>query len=126
MVRLSALLVTVATVFAACSAEEPTAPGAVDGQAEAPAPSAPPSDAAYQGAGLARQVCSQCHHVTAGPAPGGLPAASFGEIANRPGVSADSIRTWLTSTHPTMPNFMFDRQTVEQMTAYIMSLRNPE
>ncbi len=94
--------------------------------AQAATPPAPASAPAYQGAGLARQVCAQCHHVTAGPAPAGLPAASFVEIANRDGVSAETIRDWLNSTHPSMPNFMFDASSVDDMAAYIMSLRTAD
>lgn len=82
-----------------------------------------PGDA-YRGAGLARQVCAQCHHVTAGPAPvDNLPAEAFIDIANREGVSAASIAAWLRSSHPSMPNFIFNDQSVEDLTAYIMSLR---
>ena len=93
---------------------------------EAPIPetkTAAPASDAYRGAGLARQVCAQCHHVTAGPPPDGVTAESFIDIANREDVSRASISSWLRSSHPSMPNFIFDDQSVEDLSAYIMSLQ---
>lgn len=83
-----------------------------------------PSDAAYRGAGLARQVCAQCHHVTGGDAPAHVTAESFIDIANRDYVNEESLRAWLTTaTHQSMPAYILDDQSVSDLTAYILSLR---
>lgn len=115
-------LLTIAALAVLVAACEPA-----DERPEAPIPDreieAGAADA-YSGAGLARQVCAQCHHVTAGEPPlANLPADSFIDIANREDVSAASIAAWLRSSHPSMPNFIFNDQSVEDLTAYIMSLR---
>ncbi len=83
-----------------------------------------PSDAAYRGAGLARQVCAQCHHVTGGDAPAHVSAESFIDIANRDDISEASLRAWLTTaSHESMPAYILDEQSVSDLTAYILSLR---
>lgn len=81
------------------------------------------SPEAYRGAGLARQVCAQCHDVTDGSdrsVVGNAP--TFRSVANRPGMTADALEDWLRSTHPTMPNYKFGATETEELVAYIMGL----
>ncbi len=58
------------------------------------------------------------------------PAPSFFDIANRPGVSAQSLQRFITNTHwdvdripMTMPNPMLNKSDVQAVSRYILSLR---
>ncbi|HXZ60067.1 MAG TPA: c-type cytochrome [Steroidobacteraceae bacterium] len=87
-----------------------------------------------RGEHIARLVCSACHVVaTAQEYPPLLNKAtpSFAEIANRPGVSAESLRRFITTTHwdvdklpMSMPNPMLSPADVQAVSRYILSLRN--
>lgn len=71
---------------------------------------------------LARAWCTSCHIVA--PGEGGSDAAPpFETIANRPGLSEDGLRAWLADPHPPMPNLHLSRQEIEQVIAYLRSLR---
>ncbi len=116
----AALFATSACAPEAAQVEPADAPVSLETAGAEP----PPSDAAYRGAGLARQVCAQCHHVTDGDAPAHVSAESFIDIANRDDVSEASLRAWLTTeTHQSMPAYILDEQSVSDLTAYILSLR---
>ncbi len=110
---------------AACAPEEPQVePADAPVLLETAGAETAPSAAAYRGAGLARQVCAQCHHVTGGDAPAHVSAESFIDIANRDEVTEASLRAWLTTeTHQSMPAYILDEQSVSDLTAYILSLR---
>jgi mono/diheme cytochrome c family protein len=80
----------------------------------------------YRGAAIAGQVCAQCHDTSGGSeTKPGFSAASFASVANRAGMDTAKLRYWLTSLHPSMPNYLFDNTTVDDLAAYIMSLRRP-
>jgi mono/diheme cytochrome c family protein len=80
----------------------------------------------YRGAAIAGQVCAQCHDTSGGrDAKPGFSAVSFGSVANRPDMTVAKLEHWLTSSHPSMPNYLFDSTTVDDLAAYIMSLRRP-
>lgn len=86
-----------------------------------------------RGRNIALIVCSACHVVAPDqPDTPQLPqkTPSFQEIANRPDVSARSLRRFVTHTHwdqtaipMTMPNPMLMSDQVDDVAAYIMSLR---
>jgi mono/diheme cytochrome c family protein len=81
--------------------------------------------AVYRGAALARQVCAQCHDISTGSAPErSAGAPSFASVAKRPGTTPDKLRQWLSSSHPSMPNYVFDSSSIDDLTAYIISLAN--
>lgn len=73
-----------------------------------------------RGAQLARQWCSNCH-VIGGPAAAivqqGPP--SFRSI----GLTADQLRTFLTHPHGAMPDLALSRTEIEDLIAYIQTLR---
>jgi mono/diheme cytochrome c family protein len=87
-----------------------------------------------RGEHLARLVCSACHVVAKDqeyPPILTLPTPSFLDIANRPGVSANSLQHFITHTHwdgekipMTMPNPGLNRNDVQAVSQYIMSLRS--
>lgn len=87
-----------------------------------------------QGEHIARLVCSACHVVaTDQEYPPLLNQATpgFAEIANRPGVTAESLQRFITSTHwdvdklpMSMPNPMLTKAETQAVSRYILSLRN--
>ena len=82
---------------------------------------------------LAVQVCSRCHAVLRGEGvttnPEPLPFSKVGrplpfeDIANTPGVTAMALYAWLTSSHPTMPDIMLDKDELGNVVSYILSLK---
>jgi len=90
------------------------------------------ADDVRKGHELAAIVCANCHVAAADQRFKPLlnpPAPSFESIAQRPGTTAESLATFMTTTHrgidnPNgMPNpYLMDYQ-VKQAVAYIMSLR---
>jgi hypothetical protein len=40
-------------------------------------------------------------------------------------MTSAKLESWLTSSHPSMPNYLFDAGTVKDLTAYVMALRRP-
>jgi mono/diheme cytochrome c family protein len=87
-----------------------------------------------RGEHIARLVCSACHEVaTDQEFPPLLKQATpaFAEIANRPGVSAESLQRFVTTTHwdvdrlpMSMPNPMLTKSQAQAVSRYILSLRN--
>ena len=74
-----------------------------------------------KGAQLARQWCVHCHVVAATPSPGtiqqGPPA--FPAI----GMTGDQMRVFLSRPHGAMPDLALTRSEIDDVTAYIESLR---
>ena len=77
------------------------------------------------GHAFAREACKACHMVEAkqraprlisiGPA--------FREIADTRGITATSLRVFLTTSHPKMPNLILTPEETADVIAYILSLR---
>jgi mono/diheme cytochrome c family protein len=99
------------------------------------ADTAPADPVLARGEEIARQVCSACH-VVAGdqefPPLLHSREPSFGEIANRPNTTQESIRTFITTTHwdqktipMTMPDLGLRPNDAVAVSRYIMSLRKP-
>jgi cytochrome c len=73
---------------------------------------------------LAKQICAQCHSVEKGsPRSPKPPAPRFESIANIPGMTARAIIVALHTSHPTMPNMMLERDEIDDIVAYILSLK---
>jgi mono/diheme cytochrome c family protein len=79
------------------------------------------------GHSFAREACSACHVVDAqqhrppwrifiGPA--------FGNIANTRGMTATTLRMFLTTSHPKMPNPIVTPEQMADVIAYILSLHS--
>jgi mono/diheme cytochrome c family protein len=105
------------------------APEASPPEISNPSPLTPASQlddpAAYRGAAIASQVCAQCHDASADGGPGPVAAApSLMSVANRSGTTPQSLSHWLTSSHPTMPNYIFNKEAVDDLVAYIMTLKH--
>jgi len=93
----------------------------------------PTNPDAARGEHIARLVCSACHVVAVSQEYPPLlikPAPSFAEIANRPGVSAESLQHFILSTHwdtdtlpMTMPSPMLSKEEARAVARYILTLR---
>jgi mono/diheme cytochrome c family protein len=75
---------------------------------------------------LAATWCSACHQVEAkasGPVSDTVP--SFAAVAAMSSTTALSLRVFLMTPHPAMPNFTLSRREIADVSAYILSLRPP-
>jgi cytochrome c1 len=86
----------------------------------------------YEGKRLALELCTSCHIVGCDQEfPPNLhePVPSFRVIANRPNISASSLRAFLAMTHSTVkapantPNPRLTDEQAAQLVSYILSLR---
>jgi cytochrome c553 len=80
---------------------------------------------AESGRRLAERLCARCHlnpgqgeKTAAGEIPG------FKAVANRPQQDVNGIVQWLRSIPPMMPNHHLTRQEMDELAAFIMSLRD--
>ena len=90
-----------------------------------PAFAQPYADAAGGGR-LAAMWCASCHQV--GPLPGDLASdavPSFRAVANRASTTALSIRVFLHTPHPAMPDLMLTEEQIDTTGSYILGLRDP-
>lgn len=105
--------------------------GAMTGALVAPAHAREADDVAA-GRALSLRLCTACHQVEPGQEMTPLlrpPAPSFRAIANRPGVTGDSLRRFLRETHSSlkstteMPNPALTDEQIRRASAFLMSLR---
>jgi mono/diheme cytochrome c family protein len=77
------------------------------------------------GLAYAQKTCSQCHAVGASENESpDLMAPSFTEVANTQGITERALYVWLQSgNHEQMPNLMIEPRDLDNVIAYIMSLR---
>ena len=78
---------------------------------------------AARGKAYAESMCAACHAVGAtirSPLPEAPP---FSTIANTPGMTAIALNAWLHTSHPTMPNFVIDPARIDDLAAYIVTLK---
>lgn len=80
---------------------------------------------ADKGLAYARKVCASCHNVLRreGPSPNSR-APAFTKIARTPGMSVTALTVWSRTTHPTMPNLVIEPSDMDDLIAYILSLRD--
>jgi hypothetical protein len=50
-------------------------------------------------------------------------APPFKAIADTPGMSVTALTVWSRTSHPTMPNFVIEPADMDDLIAYILSLR---
>jgi mono/diheme cytochrome c family protein len=80
---------------------------------------------ARKGLAYAHQVCSGCHNVLRTDAVSPNPQApAFKKVANTPGMSITALTVWSRTTHPTMPNLVIELADMDDLIAYILSLRD--
>ena len=79
---------------------------------------------AKRGLAYARRVCAQCHTVTGADTPSPNPKAPrFRQIANTPGMSVTALTVWSRTAHATMPNLVIPANDMDDLIAYILSLK---
>ena len=74
------------------------------------------------GGEIAKRWCASCHVVADDQSHGADNVPTFASIGRRPGVTADSIATFLRDPHPKMPDMQLSRPESEDLAAYIVSL----
>ncbi len=79
------------------------------------------------GLAYAQQNCAACHAVNPDEArsPEDAPPA-FVTIANTPGMTHIALNVWLNMSHPNMPNLVVDPDRIEDLSAYLTTLRRNE
>jgi len=80
-------------------------------------------DAASRGHVLAQALCSECHAVEKFTIPMLSAAPAFVAIASQRSTTPLAIKVFLQSSHEPMPNFILKRQDIDDLAAYILSLR---
>ncbi|MGA3002244.1 MAG: c-type cytochrome [Acetobacteraceae bacterium] len=83
----------------------------------------PAPNAVAQGKLVAQQYCVTCHIITPTGQGGWTDAPRFDAIANRPGVSAAQISTFVQKPHMNMLNDQRPKAEADAIAAYILSLR---
>ena len=78
---------------------------------------------AAAGAALAERWCTGCH-VTETAAKGTDAAPTFRSVADRADLKDEEIEAWLSDPHPIMPDLKLTRAQIEDLTAYIRSLKS--
>ena len=73
----------------------------------------------------AKNTCAVCHAVL--PDESVFPvseATSFVMVANTPGMTRTALTVFLQTPHPTMPNLVIEPQDMDDVIAYILSLKS--
>ena len=77
-----------------------------------------------KGRRYAMKSCVSCHNVSGSDARSpNAKAPTFKAIANTPGMTMTALTVWSRSTHATMPNLIIAPDDLEDLSAYILSLR---
>ena len=85
---------------------------------------APGASAASRGHELAQAWCGGCHAVEKVAIPlDQRRAPAFTAIAGQRSTTPLAIRVFLQSSHEPMPNFILKKQDIDDLAAYIMSLK---
>jgi tetratricopeptide (TPR) repeat protein len=78
-----------------------------------------------KGFAYAERICSGCHNIlrTDAASPN-RQAPPFKEIADTPGMSITALTVWSRTSHQTMPNLVIEPADMDNLIAYILSLRD--
>jgi mono/diheme cytochrome c family protein len=77
------------------------------------------------GHAYAKKVCAECHAVERGEKESPyLDLPSFQAVADQPGITERALAVWLTNPHPNMPDFILPQADMDNVIAYIMSLKS--
>lgn len=76
---------------------------------------------------FAKAHCAGCHGTTANAASPNPESPSFEAVANQPGLTAGSLHRFLKDSHnfPAVMNFSVGPTQVDDLTAYVLTLRKP-
>jgi cytochrome c len=81
-------------------------------------------DSAAAGHLLAEAWCKECHAIEATPAGKAGAAPDFADIASRPSTTALSLKVFLRTNHPSMPNIIISPDQTDDLVNYILSLKH--
>jgi len=78
-----------------------------------------------RGLKIARAVCAECHLIdkVPGEQSPNLIAPTFGHIANTPGMNSTALTAALRTSHESMPNIIIKGSDLDDVIAYVLSLR---
>ena len=81
---------------------------------------------ASEGQLSAQRYCGSCHAIVPGQTRSPHPAArAFAAIAQRPELSAMTLSVWVKSSHPNMPILRLETETIEDIAAYMLTMKRP-
>ena len=80
-------------------------------------------DAAARGHSLAQAWCASCHQVEKFAIPLDNRAPAFTTIAAMKSTTPLAIKVFLQSSHEPMPNFILKKNDIDDLAAYIVSLK---
>ncbi len=85
------------------------------------------SKRAKRGLAFAQNHCAACHGITANATSPNPEAPPWDDIANQPGLTAITLRTFLRDSHnyPEAMNFTVDRARVRELADYMVTLQRP-
>jgi len=73
---------------------------------------------------LAETWCANCHRIASqGPGPVGDAAPAFAAVAAMPSTTRMALAAFLQTPHPSMPNYQLSREEMDDVIAYLLSLR---
>jgi mono/diheme cytochrome c family protein len=75
------------------------------------------------GAAIAREVCATCHLVAEDQMVDPGIGPSLLEVAEHPATTEMSLRAFLQTPHPTMPNLMLSPEETDDIIAYLITLK---
>ncbi len=81
------------------------------------------SDSAASGRRLADAWCKDCHSIEAATAGAISGPPDFTAIANRHSTTALSLKVFLQTSHPSMPNLILKPDETDSLVNYILSLK---
>ena len=77
------------------------------------------------GHAYAKKICADCHAVERGEKESPyLDLPTFQAVADSPGITERALAVWLQNPHPNMPNFILPQADMDNVIAYIMSLKS--
>jgi mono/diheme cytochrome c family protein len=76
-----------------------------------------------QGRAIAEMWCSACHLVSSKQTTANADVPTFSAIAQRLPADADVLAAFIANPHPPMPNLSLRRQDIQDLLAYIATLK---
>ncbi len=77
---------------------------------------------AAKGEIIAKRWCATCHLVSADQIAANSDVPSFASIAHKTKLTSETLRVFLSSPHPKMPDMSLTRSEIADIVAYIRSL----
>ena len=76
------------------------------------------------GRAYAEHACASCHAIAPSQLRSPNPnAPAFAAVADLPGMNSMALRAWLRTSHPTMPNLILTPARIDDLSAYMSTLR---